>query len=31
MRDFEVFGLLEDEWQAFRKDANYSAFIARRK
>jgi hypothetical protein len=31
MNDFEVFGLVGDEWQVFRKGANYSALLARRK
>lgn len=31
MNDFEVLGLINDEWQVFRKGINYSAFLARRK
>jgi hypothetical protein len=28
---FEVFGLLHDTWEPFRKGINYEAFLGRRK
>lgn len=30
-RDFQVFGLKDDEWEPFEKDVNYEAFLVKRK
>ncbi len=30
-RDFQVFGLIDDEWEPFEKDVNYEAFLVKRK
>lgn len=30
-KDFEVFGLKDDQWHTFRKDVNYTAFLIKRK
>jgi len=30
-RDFQVFGLIDDEWVPFEKDVNYEAFLVKRK
>ncbi len=30
-KDFHVFGLLENEWQEFEKDVDYTAFVVKRK
>lgn len=29
--DYDVFGLTEDDWEIFRKDVTYSAFLVRKK
>jgi hypothetical protein len=29
-KDFELFGLLNDEWQPFKRNTDYSAFLVRR-
>ena len=31
IKDFEVYGLTEDDWEKFEKDKNYKAFLVRRK
>jgi hypothetical protein len=30
-QDFEIYGLLEGEWEEFKKDIEYTAFVVRRK
>jgi uncharacterized protein DUF6934 len=30
-KDFEVFGLKDDQWHTFRKDVDYKAFLIKRK
>ena len=30
-KDFEVFGLKDDQWHTFRKDIEYKAFLIKRK
>jgi hypothetical protein len=30
-QDFQVFGMLDGEWQEFEKEIDYTAFVARRK
>lgn len=31
IEDFDVFGLMENKWEAFRKNITYEAFLVRRK
>jgi hypothetical protein len=30
-KDFEVYGLIDGEWEEFKESVDYSAFVVRRK